>query len=127
MNNIIKAFDHVAITVKDFEKTIDWYVQNLGFTVKSNIVIEERGIKRAFLEAGGQAMLELFGFIDDEKVIKGPSLNAEETGIKHISFFVDNMEEICQRIKNSGIEFTTFTPNRVVFKDPNSIIIELRL
>ena len=127
MDKIIKSFDHVAITVKDFDKTIDWYVKHMGFTVKTNIENKERGIKRAFLEIGEQAMLEFSGFIDNGKAVEGPSLKAEETGIKHISFFVDDMEETCHRLKKAGIEFTAFTPKRVVFKDPNDIIIELRL
>ena len=124
---LIKSFDHVAITVRDFDKTIHWYVKNMGFSVKRNIENKERGTRIAFLEAGGQAMLEFFGFIDSEKAIEGPMLRAEETGIKHISFFVDDIEEMCKRLKNAGIEFTTSTPERAVFKDPNGIVIEIRL
>jgi len=125
--NLIKSFDHVAITVKDFDRTIDWYVENMGFTVKRKIENKERGTRIAFLEASGQAMLEFFGFIDTKKVVEGPILKAEETGIKHISFFVDDMEGMCQRLKKAGIEFSTSTPKRAVFKDPNGIVIEMRL
>lgn len=123
---MIISFDHVAITVKDFDKTIDWYVKNMSFSVKRNIENKERGIRIAFLEAG-QATLEFFGFIESEKTVEGPTLKAEETGIKHISFFVDNMKETCQRLKNAGVKFTLLTPKRSVFKDPNGITLELRL
>ena len=115
------------MTVKDLDKTVDWYKKNLGFSVKRTIENKERGIRIAFLETGGQTMLELFGFFNPEEAVEGPILKAEETGIKHISFFVDNLEEMCQRLKNVGIEFTTFTPERVVFKDPNGIALEMRL
>ncbi len=124
---MIKSLDHVAITVKDFDKTINWYVKNMGFSVKRNVENKERGTRMAFLEAGDRATLELFGFIDSDKAVDGPTLRAEETGIKHISFFVDDMDEMCQKLRNAGIEFTTSTPERTVFKDPNGIIIELRL
>ena len=124
---MIKSFDHIAITVKDFDKMIDWYVKNMGFSVKRSIENKERGTRIAFLEAGGQAMLEFFGFIDPSKAVNGPTLRAEETGVKHISFFVDDIEKTCQRLKNAGVEFTSFTPKRATFKDPNGIIIELRL
>lgn len=127
VTNLIKSFDHVAITVKDLDKTIDWYVQNMGFSVKRKIEIEEKGIRIVFLEANNQTMLEFFGFIDSKKAVQGPTLKSEETGIKHISFLVDDMEDMCQRLENSGIEFTTFTPKRVVFKDLNGIVLELRL
>ena len=124
---MIKSFDHVAVTVKDFDETIDWYVKNLGFSVKRRIERKERGIRIVFLEIGGQTVLEFFGFTEPSKAVNGPTLKAEQTGIKHISFFVDDMEEICQRLRNAGVEFITFNPKRVVFKDPNGIRLELRV
>lgn len=124
---MIRSFDHVAITVKDLDQTIDWYVKNLGFSVKSSVENKERGTRMAFLEVNGLAMLEFFGFIDPTKAVEGPTLRAEETGIRHISFFVDDMEKTCQRLKDVGAEFTAFTPKRSVFKDPNGIFVELRL
>ncbi len=124
---MIRSFDHVAITVKDLDATIAWYVKNLGFSVKSSTENKERGTRMAFLEVNGLAMLEFFGFIDPAKAVDGPPLKAEETGIKHISFFVDDMEKTCQRLKDIGTEFTASTPRRSVFKDPNGILVELRL
>lgn len=124
---MIKSFDHVALTAKEFDKTIDWYVNNLGFSVKSKTENKERGSRMAFLEAGNQAVLEIFGFIDPNRPIQGPTLKAEETGIKHISFYVDDLNGMCQKLKNVGAEFTAFTPQRVVVKDPNGILIELRI
>ena len=124
---MIRSFDHVAITVKDLDRTINWYVKNLGFSVKSSAENKERGTRIAFLETNGQAVLEFFGFMDSSKAVDGPTLKAEETGIKHISFFVDDIEKTCQRLKNAGVEFTALTPKRAVFKDPNGIVVELRL
>ena len=71
MVNLIKSFDHVAITVKDFDSTIEWYVENLGFTVKRKSENRERGTRIAFLEGGGGATLETFGFVDPEKSLRG--------------------------------------------------------
>ena len=127
MVNVIKSFDHVAITVKDLDSTIEWYVENMGFTVKRTIENKERGMRIAFLEAGSGATLEFFGFVDPEKVVEGPKLKAEETGIKHISFLVDDLDEMCKRLKSAGVEFTAVTAGRAVFKDPNDIVIEMRL
>ena len=124
---LIISFDHAAITVKDMDATIKWYIDNLGFSVKRTIENTERGIKIAFLEAAGHAMLEFFSFIDPTKTVQGPLLKAEETGIKHLSFYVDELETLCQQLKNAGVEFTTFTPRRVVFKDLNDVVLEMRL
>ncbi len=124
---MIKSLDHVAITVKDLDKTIDWYVKNLGFSVKSRTENNERGSRMAFLEAGGYAMLEIFGFIDPNRPVQGPTLKSEETGIKHISFYVDDLDGMCRQLKDAAVEFTAFTPQRVVIKDPNGILVELRV
>ena len=123
---MIKSFDHVAVTVKDFDGTIEWYVRNMGFSVERRIENRERGVRIAFLQAGGKVMLEFFGFFEPQKAVYGPALKNEETGIKHISFFTDDMEETYRKLKDAGAEFTTYSPSRSVFKDPNSIIIELR-
>ena len=124
---MIKSFDHVAITVKDLDKTIAWYVKHLGFSVKRTFEIKERGIRVAFLGVADQAMLELLGFIDLERAVEGPTLKFEETGIKHVSFFVDDLDGICQHLKSIGVEFTKFFPDRVAFKDLNGIVVELRV
>jgi len=124
--DLIKSFDHVAMTVENFDNTIDWYVKNLGFSVERRIENRERGTRIAFLATCGKVMLEFLGFFEPQKAVAGPTLKNEETGIKHVSFFIDNMDEICSRLKNAGAEFTTYTPTRSVFKDPNGILIELR-
>ncbi len=124
---MITSFDHVAITVKEFDETIAWYVTNLGFTIQRQVENKERGMRIAFLAAGDHAMLEFFGFTDPTRTIEGPTLRREETGIQHISFYVDDMEATCERLKKAGVEFTTSTPTRAVFTDPNGIVLELRL
>jgi catechol 2,3-dioxygenase-like lactoylglutathione lyase family enzyme len=123
---MITSFDHVAITVKNFDATINWYLTKLGFTVNRIIENTDRGIRIAFLEAGGHAMLEFFGFINPDQTMEGPTLRAEETGIKHISFFVEDLDATCRRLQAAGIEFTTLTQTRAVFHDPNGTALELR-
>lgn len=124
---MIKSFDHVAITVEDLEGTIDWYVENLGFTVSRRIENKDRLRRIAFLEVNGHPMLEFFGLIEPKKTVKGPTLSEADTGIKHISFLVEDMEEMCQKLEKASVEFTTLTERRAVFKDPNGVIIEMRL
>lgn len=115
------------MTVKDLDSTVEWYVKNLGFSVRSRMENKDRGTRIAFLETNGQAVLEFFGFFDAGRAVDGPTLRAEETGLKHISFYVDDLDKMCQALRNAGAEFTTQTPQRAVFKDPNGILVELRL
>jgi hypothetical protein len=37
------------------------------------------------------------------------------------------MDGMCKRLKAAGVEFTTAAPERAVFKDPNDIVIEMRV
>jgi glyoxylase I family protein len=123
---MITSFDHVAITVKDIDASIAWYKSMLGFSVNRIRDIPERGMRIAFLEAGGHAMLELFGFSDSQPTKEGPILRPEETGIKHLSFFVEDLDATYQRLRAAGITFTTATSTRAVFQDPDGIVLELR-
>jgi methylmalonyl-CoA/ethylmalonyl-CoA epimerase len=123
---MITSFDHVAITVKDLDTTIDWYVENLGFTVTRTIDNPERGIRIVFIEVASHAMLEFFGFLESEKAVEGRALKSEETGIKHLSFFVNDMEAMHHKLSKAGVKFLTKTSNRMVFKDLNGIVLELR-
>ena len=120
---MIKLIEHVAITAKDFDKTIEFYMKNLGFSLKSSSVNKEKGTRGAFLEAG-QAMIEVFGFIED-KAVKGPTLKDEETGLKHLCFIVDDMEKMLLGLKDAGVEVNG-NSNFANFKDPNGVIIQLR-
>lgn len=123
---MITSFDHVAITVKDIDASIAWYKSMLGFTVNRMWENPERGMRIAFLEAGGHAMLELFGFMDSDTAKDGPLLRQDETGIKHLSFFVEDLDATCQRLRAAGITFTTATSTRAVFQDPDGIVLEVR-
>lgn len=123
---MIKSIEHVAITVKDFDKSIEWYGKYLGFSVKSLHEDKERGTKVAFLQAG-QAMLELFGHTR-QRVSLGPILGETETGIRHICFTIDKSvtKQIVQRMRDAGTEFISDDPKFPNFRDPNGVHIQLR-
>lgn len=120
---MIKLVEHVAITAQDFDKTVEFYMKNLGFSLKSSSINREKGTRGAFLEAG-QAMIEVFGFVGD-KAVQGPTLKDEETGLKHLCFLVDDIEKMLQRLKDAGVEVNG-NSNFANFKDPNGVIVQLR-
>lgn len=124
---MILNIDHVAITAKDFDKSIDFYTKNLGFSITSISEDPKSGVKKAFIGVG-QAKVEMFGF--GEKTIKGLPPRDEESGIKHIAFLVDNIDEICEKLKKNGVQFVqeliTYPGSKfAVFKDPDGIILQL--
>jgi len=122
---LIKSLGHVGIVVNDLDKTVKWYVDNLGFSVGRKIQNMDRGTRMVFLEINGIECLEFFGFLDPKKALEGPTLKAEETGIKHISFAVDDVKTTCETLQTLGVEFTTLLPERATFKDLNGILIEI--
>jgi catechol 2,3-dioxygenase-like lactoylglutathione lyase family enzyme len=123
---MITSFAHVGMTVKDVDKTVDWYIKNLGFTTERIMENKERGSKGGFLALGGTVLLEFLGFSDPTKAVEGPTLKNEETGLKHIAFNVEKLEEFCQKLKNAGVEFVASSPTSARIKDLNGILIELR-
>jgi len=127
---MIKSIEHVAITVKNFDESLDFYTRILGFSIAWTSEIRERGLKIAFLESE-QAKIEIFGVIDD-KAIAGPTLKDTETGLKHFCLVVDDMDGIYQKLKKYGVNFSLEPKESedgskfAVFTDPNGIIVQLR-
>ena len=125
---MIKAFEHVTITVSDLERSIDFYQRVLGFKVLG--MLEQNGgdFKIVYLDAGG-ATIELFHFKEKGR----PLTEAKDLdiGIKHIGFKVDNVDEAVKKLKETGVRFTlepfdaTGGVRIAFFKDPDGILIEL--
>jgi catechol 2,3-dioxygenase-like lactoylglutathione lyase family enzyme len=113
---MILSTDHVAIIVKDFDKTREWYAKNLGFTFG----------RKKFLSAG-DSQVEIFIQSDAEKAKLDNALKAGEIGLTHICFVVDGFDEMVEKLRKEGIEVDT-TPRRgrkhAEFKDPNGVILQ---
>lgn len=80
------TFDHVAMTARDHDATVDFYRSTLGFDVGGQLFLEEdpRGFEITYLHAG-ETVIELFTFAAE----KSPSpWNAAETtiGFRHVGF-----------------------------------------
>jgi catechol 2,3-dioxygenase-like lactoylglutathione lyase family enzyme len=80
------TFDHVAMTVRDHDATVDFYRSTLGFDVGGRLFLTEdpRGFDITYLHAG-ETVIELFTFADDES--PSPWSADERTiGFRHIGF-----------------------------------------
>jgi catechol 2,3-dioxygenase-like lactoylglutathione lyase family enzyme len=80
------TFDHVAMTVRDHDDTVDFYRSTLGFDVGGRLFLGEdpRGFDISYLHAG-ETVIELFTFAEE----KWPSpWSADETtlGFRHVGF-----------------------------------------
>ncbi|PLS15364.1 glyoxalase/bleomycin resistance/dioxygenase family protein [Bacillus sp. M6-12] len=82
---------HVALEVKDLEKSVDFYTNSLGFKVDTSLVWS--GQKISFL-ALGDFRLELIEQTDEGEI----------SDRSHICFKVDAIEPIVSRLGESAVD-----------------------
>ena len=101
------TFDHVAMTVRDHDATVDFYRSTLGFDVGGRLFLNDdpRGFDITYLHAG-ETVIELFTFADE----KSPSpWSADETtiGFRHVGFDADEsggatVDDVVDRLAEHG-------------------------
>ncbi|AJA48274.1 glyoxalase-like domain-containing protein [Clostridium pasteurianum DSM 525 = ATCC 6013] len=87
-----KGVHHIALKVKNFDNTIKFYTEGLGF--KKYLCWEQNGNRVSFLSAGGNSFIQIFE--DDSKE---DISNATYT---HMAFYTKNCEEAIKAAKNAG-------------------------
>ena len=117
---------HVAIIASDYEKTIDFYVEKLGFKILRENHRPEKGDIKLDLQFGAME-LEIF-------VVKTapPRPNYPEAqGLRHLAFKVDDVHEAAAWLNERGIEtepvrFDVYTQNYATFfHDPDGLPLEI--
>lgn len=58
---IVQGFHHVAIRAVDFDQTIRFYTQGLGFSVRFGFSVPGRVDRAAFIDVGDGRYIEVFG------------------------------------------------------------------
>ena len=126
---MINYLGHVAITVKDMDRALDFY-SKLGFSV---IRKGENPIRKVAIIGNGLAQLELLA-CKKEDAKEVPPLKDDEIGIKHIALHVDDMESAIDRLKKRGVEFTSEMTEHMTqtgklsvisFRDPDGTPLQL--
>jgi len=108
--NSIKA-DHVMLRVSNFESTMQWYKDKLGF--KEVIRWKEPslpGVDLAYLELNA-FRIEILGGGTPQKAVATPKTVAEHTqtqGLRHLCFRVDDVDAVLAELKRRGVP--TFSP-----------------
>ncbi|AZI26298.1 VOC family protein [Pedobacter sp. G11] len=118
---------HVAIICSDYEKSKDFYVNKLGFTVLGEFYRAERKSYKLDLAVNGTYQIELFSF---ENPPARPS-RPEAQGLRHLAFEVNDIEEEINRLNHQGIvtepiRVDEFTGKKFTFfADPDGLPLEL--
>lgn len=141
---MILGFAHPAIVVSNLERAIRFYCDGFGFkrfsqeheswsdNVDIDAAIGSRGSAvNGCMLAGHNCYLELFEFTAPEQCGPDPaSLGPHERGIRHISFYVDDVESEYQRLLELGAQ-ALGAPQKsagitaVYIRDPDGNIVEL--
>lgn len=124
---MFKRIDHVEIVPADFEKTIAFYSEVLGFSIEDRQSVNNPPMKEiAFLRLGN-TVIELISVTNPLPKLK----EAWQVGYKRIALEVDDMERAVTYLKTKGIGITWGPVNlatsvRAEFEDPDGLSIELR-
>lgn len=129
---VFEKIDHIGIAVRDMEKSLQFYRDQIGIEFKGFEIVEEQKVKVAFLLVG-ESKIELLESTDPAGPV-GKFLEKKGEGIHHLSFRVSGIEEKLKQLKEQGIELIDEKPRygaggaRIAFLHPKStggILIEL--
>ncbi|MFA4869784.1 MAG: VOC family protein [Pedobacter sp.] len=123
---MINKVHHIAIICSNYEVSKAFYTEVLGFTIVREVYRAERQSYKLDLAVNGVYTIELFSFPEP---LKRPS-RPEATGLRHLAFEVDNLQEVIMTLEEKGIvaepiRIDEFTGKRFTFiADPDLLPIE---
>jgi len=109
----IRRFDHVGVTVADLDAATAFFV-GLGLEVEGRMFMEGEFVDTVIGISGsrshivmlrppdGGAGLELSSFVSPEHAPGSPEAMANELGLRNVSFEVDDLQAIVDRLAQDG-------------------------
>lgn len=122
----LQKIHHVAIIASDYERSRDFYVNQLEFEVIRENYRADRNDYKLDLKLG-DCELELFGIKGAPKRASYP----EACGLRHLAFAVEDVDEAAAWLLEKGIEtepvrVDEFTGKRMTFfHDPDGLPLEI--
>lgn len=126
----------IAITCSNFEKSLDFYHNKLGFEIVLDLEIPENLAQNLCLAPSGfrQVRLKAGNTLIKLMNIESPPPTPSDqfaAGVRWLTFFVEDIDESVKNLKQNGVEFLSepiSAPDAagvVCAKDPDGILIEL--
>lgn len=118
---------HIAVICSDYQRSLDFYTQVLGFRILAEHYRKERQSYKTDLALGDKYVIELFSFPSPPRRATHP----EAAGLRHLAFEVENLEGEVRELNRLGIAHEDvrtdeFTGKRFLFlRDPDGLPIEL--
>lgn len=102
------GFHHVAIKVRDFEATLKFYVDGLGFT--NALTWGEGDSRGALLDSGDGNYLEVFA--------GGSQQIKPDSAIIHFAFRTDDVDKAIEVARAAGAEITVEPKDHIIDSNP---------
>lgn len=134
--------DHIAISVSDMKRSLEFYRDTLGLEVVKDTRICDESIGRVIGVPDakcrivhlklGNAFIELFEYCQPQGQNVADTLNQYDHAIIHFAFGVDCFDEFILRLKRKGVEFVSepveFRPGVwcVYFRGPDGEMCAVR-
>ncbi|MDN3513567.1 MAG: VOC family protein [Candidatus Brocadia sp.] len=124
---MFKRIDHVEIVPRDAQKTIDFYTDILGFSIKSRKERNMPPMREIIYLQLGDTVIEIIS-------VDKPETKAEipwEIGYRAIALEVEDMTKVVDYLRSKGIDIAREPVDlgdsyRGEIRDPDGLIIELR-
>ena len=117
---------HIALIVSDYEKTKEFYIDKLGFTLIREVYRPEQQDYLRMLRLG-ETCLEIFVKPRNPERVNNP----EAKGLRHLAFHVEDIEPAVAWLNGMGIETEPVREDLVnggrftFFRDPDGLPLEL--
>ena len=128
---MFKRIDHVELVTDQLDRTVAFYTEVLGFTVRSRDRLGSSpaggALNLVYLDLGGTTV-ELMSY---EGASLAPAPREEHLGYRMMALEVDDMTKTLDELRSKGIE-AVWGPivreryARAEIRDPNGFHIELR-
>lgn len=119
-----RKIDHLGVAVQSLEEAIPFYRDNLGMTFQGTEEVAEQKVRVAFLQIGESKIELLEPTAEDSPIAK--FLEKNGSGIHHIAYEVENIEEALADLEAKGTRLIDSTPRngahgaRIAFIHPKS-------
>ena len=127
----IKKINHIGIVVSDIEGALNFWQDALGLKLDHVDEVQSQKSLVAFLPTGGSEIELVKPTSDDSGVAK--FLREHGSGMHHLCFEVDDIEEMLSDLKGKGVRLINETPiemegRKAAFihpKSANGVLVEL--
>ncbi|MEN6549747.1 MAG: VOC family protein [Armatimonadia bacterium] len=117
---------HIAVEVRDAEKSAEFYCGLLGFERGARFDFPERKRTIIFVKLG-ETCLEFLQDADTEAAVDNP----KQVGFKHVCLYTTDVDGEVERLRAAGAKITTepfdtAISSRIAFlEDPDGLMLEL--